>query len=299
MTSIAQQKRNRGGWLKSHLAHWTEGNIAYISVVFSWDLGPAHSLAMYYREKGYQVHAGGPAVKIKPAALADVAQIGGDIPALPHHNPNATFTSRGCIRHCPFCIVPDIEGDLLELEDWIPKPIVCDNNLLACSRAHFERVINRLKPLHDVDFNSGLDARLLRKHHAERISELDMYRVRMSWDDVNLERQVRRAWRRLRQAGIPKRRIAIYCLIGYNDTPTDALYRLQTIRDELGSYPIPMRYQPTDAERKNEHVAPHWTDWELRAYTKYWWNLKLKNVPFSQFLETYQKHDQARQGALL
>lgn len=289
MTSVAEQKRNKGGWLKSHLAHWKEDNTIHISVIFSWDLAKAHRLATYFRQRGFDVRAGGPAIANDPAALADVARIGGDVDALPHHNPNATFTSRGCIRKCPYCIVPRIEGDLVELDDWPLRPIVCDNNLTACSKKHFDRVIDRLKAIAHIDFNSGLDARLLSTYHAERIAELGLHRVRLSWDHIDHESAVMRAWERLRQAGIPKRRISIYVLIGYDDTPEDAAYRLQVIRDLLDSYPIPMRYQPLDATHKNRYVAPNWTDWQLRAFAKYWWNRGLSGIPFQDFLATYQR----------
>ena len=45
------------------------------------------------------------------------------LPTLPFsplslHNPDATFTTRGCIRACPFCTVPRTEGRFVELQDW-------------------------------------------------------------------------------------------------------------------------------------------------------------------------------------
>jgi hypothetical protein len=153
----------RGGF-----AEWTEDHTAYLSVPFTWSLPAVYQRAAWLRAEGYRVRAGGPAVSLMPGYLADVAEIGGEVDALPHHNPEATFTSRGCPRRCPFCAVPRIEGELRELDDWPARPIVCDNNLLACSRAHFDRVVDRLKPLAGVDFNQGLDARLLTAYHAER-----------------------------------------------------------------------------------------------------------------------------------
>ena len=114
-----------------------------MSVPFTWNLPQAYSLCVWYRQLGYRVRAGGPAVKLIPRYLAEVADIGGEVDALKKHNPNATFTSRGCVRNCPFCAVPRIEGQLRELTDWEPKPIICDNNLLACSRRHFDLVIDR------------------------------------------------------------------------------------------------------------------------------------------------------------
>jgi hypothetical protein len=262
---------------------WEEDGVVHLSVVFSWDLPKAYQKAVWYGSQGYRVVAGGPAVILEPSYLQGVAQVGGHAMALQYHNPDATFTSRGCIRRCSFCPVSEIEGDLRELTDWKPKSIVCDNNLLACSRVHFDRVVDRLKPLSNVDFNQGLDVRLLTSYHADRLAELDLKAVRLAWDHTSMESQFMAAVERLRDAGVWKRKFRVYVLIGFNDTPDDALYRLRTVRG-LGLWPNPMRYQPVRAPRKNSYVAAGWTDQELTRYMRYWSNLRrLGGIPFEEF----------------
>lgn len=269
----------RGGF-----AEWTEGDTAYLSVPFTWELQNAYQRAVWLRAEGYRVRAGGPAVSLMPEVLADVADLGGEVNALPHHNPDATFTSRGCIRRCPFCAVWRVEGELRELDDWEPKPIVCDNNLLACSRTHFDLVIDRLKPLSGVDFNQGLDSRLLTKYHVDRLAELDCT-VRLAWDHIDTGNAFMAAFEMLRRAGIPKKRIRVYVLIGYRDTPEDAWFRLRTIWN-MGVMPNPMRYNPLDTIRRDSYVGEAWTDALLRQYMRYWANLTyLAGVPFRDWLE--------------
>lgn len=277
-----QNRRSSNGW-KGGLVEWTEGQTAYLSVVFSWQLPAAYQRAVWYKMAGYDVRAGGPAVIFNPNYLVDVARIGGQVDALPRHNSNATFTTRGCVRRCTFCTVPKIETDFTELGEWEPKPIICDNNFLASSDNHFNRVIDLLKPLSGIDFNQGLDARLLTKHHAARLAELDLAFVRLAWDDIRIEKHFIRAFKLLREAGFPKKIIRSYVLIGYKDTPEEALYRLETIR-RLGGTPYPMRYQPLNALRRNEYVAPDWTDRELKRFVRYWSNLnRLGAIPFGEF----------------
>lgn len=266
------------------LAEWgdEQGN-AYLSVAFTWRLQDAYQRAVWLRTEGYKVHAGGPAVRVLPEYMAGVADCAGDYPdAIARHNPNATVTSRGCIWRCPFCVVPRTEGDLVELDAWPVRPTVCDNNLLACSTRHFDRVIDSLKGLTGVDFNQGLDARLLTQRHADRLAELDCI-VRLAWDRVQTGGQVMRAIERLRKAEIPKSRIQCYVLIGYDDTPDDALFRLRALRN-MGIRPNPMRYQPLNSVRRNQYVAPTWTDDELKRYMKYWSRLAYYDaVPFEEF----------------
>lgn len=270
------------GWSKRFIEHQENGMVR-LSVAFTWDLPQAFQRAVWLRQLGLHVIAGGPAVALMPDYLADVAEIGTDWPdALEHHNPLATFTSRGCIRCCPFCAVWRVEGELRELTDWPVRPVVCDNNLLACSRAHFDKVIDRLKPLRDIDFNQGLDARLLTQHHAGRLAELDCM-VRLAFDHVNYESDFMRAFEFLRAAKISKRRIRVYVLIGYKDTPEDALYRLRLVSN-LGIDPNPMRYNPLDTLIRDSYVGENWTDRELTRYVRYWANLRyFRAVPFEEF----------------
>jgi len=270
-------------WSKS-LVEWTNGSAAYLSVVFTWDLPKAYMRAVWLRQQGYEVKAGGPACLLMPDYLAEVADVNGcAADALWRHNPDATFTSRGCIRKCAFCAVPKIEGDLVELDEWEPKPIVCDNNLLACSKKHFDKAIDSLKGVEGVDFNQGLDARLLTDYHAERLAELDLVRVRLSWDRTNLEREVFSAAERVHWAGVPRTKITIFCLIGFWDSPSDALYRLRTVRGQ-GYVPFPMRYQPLSLLERNGYVAPGWSNRELNRYMKYWSRLRFtRAIPFEEF----------------
>lgn len=270
------------GW-SGGLIDWVNSNTAYISVVFSWQLQQAYQRAVWLRSQGYHVCAGGPAVLNNPGFLAEVAETGGEVDALARHNPDATFTTRGCVRRCQFCIVHKIEPVYREIDDWPVRPIVCDNNLLAASDKHFNSVIDKLKPLKGVDFNQGLDARLMTRERADRLAELDLYAVRLSWDYTGMEREFMIAFRKLRDAGIPTKIIRVYCLIGFNDTPEDALYRLETVR-ALGVRPSPMRYQPLDALKRNSFVGPAWTERELRRYMRYFSRLRwLEHIPFAEY----------------
>lgn len=269
-------------WPKT-VVEWTEGDTAYLSVAFTWDLPKAHMRAVWLREQRYEVEAGGPACLLMPDYLSEVAKVNGKrIDALWRHNPDATFTSRGCIRRCEFCAVPVIEGDLVELDHWEPKPIVCDNNLLACSPQHFDKVIDSLKGIEGVDFNQGLDARLLQKWHARRLAELDLAKVRLAWDWTSLEGDVLYAIGLFRDAGIPKSKIGIYCLIGFHDTPEDALYRLETIRG-WGILPNPQRYNPLGTLTKDSYVGAAWTDKQLTRYMRYWYQPRVWAMPFEEF----------------
>jgi len=258
------------------IAEWVEGDTAFISVVFSWNAQKAYMLCNYYKSQGYKVRCGGQSVYMNPDMFRDF-DTSGSVDALEHHNPMATFTSRGCIRNCSFCLVPKLEGKLVELSSWEVKPIICDNNLLACSAKHFDRVIDYLilGKLTRIDFNQGLDARILTEHHAQRFAELPKDTIiRLAWDNTATESLYLSAFEKLKTVGVKPQQIRTYVLIGYKDTPEDALYRLEKVRSQ-GALPNPMRYQPLDALKKNSYVSELWNKKALADVMRYYSNLKL------------------------
>lgn len=89
------------------------------------------------------------------------------------------FLTRGCIRQCPWCVVPKKEGKIRPAATWqeIKRPdsneiIFLDNNVLACDHglAQIEEMgnIRTVK----VDFNQGMDARLIDKNVAGLLARL-------------------------------------------------------------------------------------------------------------------------------
>jgi hypothetical protein len=272
------------GWSKRSI-EWIQGDEVCISVPFTWYLPAAYSRCVALKQEGFDVYAGGPAVKLIPDYLSGVVktQYNTMVDVVSLHNPDATFTSRGCIRRCEFCAVPKIEGDLRELKSWTPRPIVCDNNLLACSRLHFDKVIDSLKSLKGVDFNQGLDARLLSAYHVARLHEINLAAIRFSWDFTPNEPEIMDAINLVLAAGFARSKIHIYVMFGFRDTPADALYRLQTLKD-MGITVNPQRYQPLDALKKNAYVAQGWTENELRRYVAYWSRQNwYSSIPFKDF----------------
>jgi len=264
-------------WRKG-IAAWKCGGTLYLSVPFTWMLAEAEKLAKAHSGK---VVAGGPAVQLCGAPWADETPASCPFDVLAMHNPCATFTTRGCPNRCGFCAVPKIEGDFRELPTWKPAPVICDNNLLTASRAHFVRVIESLLPFPACDFNQGLDARQFTSWHAGQIARLKKPMVRFAFDHVAMEGKVKDAIDTARTAGL--RDFGVYVLVGFNDTPDDALYRLTKVR-EWNIRPNPMRFQPLDATEKDAHVAPGWTDYELRRMTRYHSRLRwLEHIPYADF----------------
>lgn len=238
---------------------WIEDRTLFVSVPFTWNL-PQLRAELQARDFQYDaVRVGGPAVNLMPHFFdgMDHVTAGGHYPgALQRINPMATRTTTGCIRRCSFCAVPITEGDFVELPDWPDLPIVCDNNLLAASQAHFDRVCDRLEKWQGVDFNQGLDARILTEYHAERLARIPGAIVRLALDNSATLEKWFGAWQLLRAAGISKRRIRTYALAGCKSGVDDAWARCELI-DKLGGYALPQWFHPLDALTYNSCLPIH------------------------------------------
>ncbi|MBI0582461.1 MAG: hypothetical protein JET69_05535 [Methanomassiliicoccales archaeon] len=189
------------------------------------------------------------------------------------------FTSRGCIRKCPFCVVPKMEGKLRsvapDIEKFIhpnhKKVILWDNNFLASP--DWKNVLTTLKEGGwKVDFNQGLDARLIDEEKAAMLAEFKLPVFRMAYDWVGEKDEVTNAVDLLANQGIKRRNILFYCLYnffseGVGDDPSSFLQRTIDVLD-LGCVSYPMRYEPWNSLQKNSYVSPLWTTGQLELIAK-------------------------------
>jgi len=208
---------------------WIDNKKLYVSVPFTWNL-PALKKELLQMDFEYSVAiVGGPAVKLMPNYFDYVPGVFADIGDMPgvmqRVNPFATKTSVGCPNKCGFCAVPKTEPEFKELEDWPDLPVICDNNLLACSDCHFDKVMDRLEKWEGVDFNQGLDIRLINEHHIERIKRLARPKIRFACDSNKELSNWIRTVKKCIESGIKKTWISSYALIGRGESPESAWVR--------------------------------------------------------------------------
>jgi hypothetical protein len=184
------------------------------------------------------------------------------------------FASRGCVRKCGFCSVPKLEGppDALKysLSGFIhphhTKVILWDNNILG--NANWRAIFDELQTLGlTVDFNQGLDARLVTDEVAERVAHLKMDTIRLAYDYHGIGPAVGKAVERLTANGVRPRKIVVYTLFNYVDDPEDLYERLLDLF-HWGATAYPMRFEPLCSLQKNEYVGLDWTADHLEMVAK-------------------------------
>lgn len=275
----------KGNWVDG-LADWTDGDTAYLSVAFTWRVDDAYMRASFYRAQGYRVRAGGPALFTRKHDLADVAEIGGDLPdAIGQHNPMATIASRGCPVGCWFCIVPAMEGrEFTELPDFPVRPVLCDNNLSALSPEYQRYIISRYVrenvPL--LDANSGFEPRTFDDEVFVRWRTINKGPWRFAYDDEKDGPHVERVMLMLRRAGVSPRRIQVYTLIG-NEPIEACKARIQRVID-WGGEPYAQPVMKLNATEKRPWVRFDWSAREL-GRVKRWVNrhYAIRGIPYEEY----------------
>lgn len=153
---------------------------------------------------------------------------------------NLGFTTRGCIRKCYFCIVPKKEGlikpvgDIYDLWDGKGKTIiVMDNNIFAAPE-HFFKISKQLKEEKlIVDFNQGLDFRLLTDEICKELFSLrHKTEIRFAFDDLSYKKPVLKALKMLKKNGLKNWGSRWYVYVSVKDTLDTVLERCNILRDE-------------------------------------------------------------------
>ena len=130
-------------------------------------------------------------------------------------------------------------------------------------RSHFLKVLkDSFNQKFEVDFNHGLDARLITLEIARKLKQLNVKYVRLAYDRTDYREEVKNAIDILKQAGYRGRDLFFYTLYNFNDTPEGFFLRHQDLmRWGVASYP--MRYIPLRALNKNSFISKNWTAEDL------------------------------------
>jgi len=256
----------------------------YVTSLFTYAWKPVHEAVKYYKRlyPSTDLWLGGIYASLMPehAKLSGAdhiyeglfAEAENLMPAydlVPEWDGSIIFSSRGCIRRCGFCAVPKLEGKPNGLKYSIKhliypghtKVILWDNNILA--NPNWKAIFDELIELGlKVDFNQGLDARLISERSAEKLSQMKLQFVRLAYDTQKVGSSVKRAIELLYQHGIRKKKIIVYTLFNFEDDPEDFFQRVRDILN-WGAACYPMRFEPLDSLEKNQHVGPNWTSQQL------------------------------------
>ena len=126
-----------------------------------------------------------------------------------------------------------------------------DNNVLACDHGLQQIEEMGSQPVW-VDFNQGLDARLLTPKNIAAIKRIKIKEVHFAWDLMKNSKQIIRGlntWKRFGKKDRHGSWGTVYVLTNFNTTMAENLYRIYKL-DKMGFDPYVMIYDKQNAPRE-------------------------------------------------
>ena len=211
------------------------------------------------------------------------------------------YTTKGCPNKCAFCAVKKLEPIYINyipikeriqiLRDEIgdrPGLLLLDNNI-AASNSYF-KIINEIgecgygadeKMAYQkngrmnyrqrfVDFNQGVDLRLLDKEKMKALATIAIEPLRLAFEDIKLKKEYSEKVFLAISCGI--RKISNYLLFNFKDKPEELYRRLLINTDiikenkieNIKIFSFPMRYSPI-SQTDRAFIGKYWTKRQVRA----------------------------------
>lgn len=165
------------------------------------------------------------------------------------------FLTRGCPRGCQFCIVGKKEGmcshkvaDLHEFWSGQKNIVLNDPNILACRE--WKGLLSQLSDSRSlVDFNQGLDARLLTEEKCLALDNVRIKEIHFAWDRYEDKEKILPKLRMFAEICKNKPHMhnaIVYVLVNHTSTLEQDLERIYKLRD-IGYWAYVMIYDKKHA----------------------------------------------------
>lgn len=246
------------------------------------------------------IDIGGPGYDLKKSLPQGIEECQPDYTLYPNTDYSLGFTTRGCIRNCPFCIVPIKEGKLNhvktieEIHNPKHKQIkLLDNNILA-DKDNFRKVANYCID-HNIklDISQGLDARLMDEDTANLLAKIKpMKSFVFAFDSMKYKPHVLHTIELLKKAGINLRtrvQFYVYCDRSHGEYGIESAIERCRILKEHGTNP----YVMLNIDEEPTPDMKHLKRWANRK--EIFWSIDFREYSTSKSKINYQNIPQNQQ----
>lgn len=258
-----------------------------LSVIFSWDVPFAIEQAKIALALGKKVMIGGGGTYqlrnwIKKETGIDTHYKAHD---LLEHMPGQfkmVYFTRGCIEKCFFCVVPKIEGNVVQMNyTSLPAKVLMDNNLSEIPREFQEYIVEKYlsSGIKSVDCNSGFEPKGITPEMVQLFDQLPMRWWRVGFDEIGEEKQFLESVRIIK--AYSKKTIRAYTMIGHEPIE-QCRYRCEKVI-AIGAEPVPQAYIQLNAKSKTPFIKHDWTEQKIRDFQRFfyqpalWRTIKLED----------------------
>lgn len=195
------------------------------------------------------------------------------------------FLTRGCPRRCEFCHVGRKEGkrahkvaDLTEFWRGQKKIVLCDPNILACPE-HNDLLQQLVKSKAKVNFNQGLDVRLMNEINIELLKQIKLDTIHIAYDRYSDKETIERKMKMFQEMtgyNKDKGRVMVYILVNFDTTIEQDIERIQFCRS-LKFAPYPMIYDKEHADpiyKRLQRWCNNFVFWKTPTFEEYNSNIR-------------------------
>ncbi len=211
---------------------------------------------------------GGTGYDLKTVLPNDIEKCQPDYSIYPDCDYSFQYFSRGCIRQCKFCVVPEKEGYIYPVKPMNLNPQgkyirILDNNFFA--NPEWKSAIKYLRDISQpVLFDSGLDVRIFTDEQGKVLQQIKIYKMlHIAWDNPkqDLTNKIK-----LMLKYIKAYKIMCYVLIGFDSTHEENYYRVMKLK-EIGIKSFVIPYNKKD---KYQRRFARWVNHKAIFYTVKW-----------------------------
>jgi len=199
-----------------------------------------------------------------------------------------SMTSRGCPRGCAFCHVKAKEGmishkvaDVSDFWNGQNEIQVLDPNITAC-REKRDLFNQYAETGAMIDFNQGLDIRLLNDADIADLNRMRLKTIHFAWD--NPKDDLLGKFQEFAYSFRRKKNIAtVYVLTNFNSTMEENLFRISSLH-QLGYDPYVMIYDKPNAPQEIRHLQ-RWCNskWIFKSCPRFEDYLKTENIDTNNY----------------
>lgn len=179
-------------------------------------------------------------------------------------------------------LISKIKDENERTEAYVKLEEECCLNHYTATKEAILRLDDYIRPLYEkthkpskrkriVDFNQGIDARLMTDENMKKLSEINIYPLRVAFDHWSLKDIYVDAIKIAVKNNIKS--LSNYLLYNYEDKPEELYYRLRInvdLCEELDAsiYSFPMKYHPIsdpDYFSNRDYIGKHWNRKFIRA----------------------------------
>ena len=160
------------------------------------------------------------------------------------------------------------DNDLDDIHTMTVENILAVDDFFA---PKFEKIYKNKPKARYVDFNQGIDSRLINEENIKKLAEIPVRPLRIAFDHWKLRDVYEKSVRLAAEHGITH--LSNYLLYNFTDEPIELYYRMKKnvdLCDELGIsiYSFPMKYHPIQDPkyfRDRTYLGEHWNRKFIRS----------------------------------